>query len=36
MREKAKSVAGGGEIRRLRGEKSNTKEEKGQKCCQGV
>ena len=34
MGEKAKSVARGGEKRRLRGGKSNKKEEKGKKCCQ--
>ena len=36
MDEKAKSVARGGENRQLRGGKSNTKEEKAPKCCQGV
>ena len=34
MDEKAKSVARGGEKRRLRGEKSNKNGRKGKKCCQ--
>ena len=36
MGEKAKSVARGGENRRLRGEKSNINERKDKKCCQWV